>query len=78
MERFILSKTLNYELCNGESIRSLSPGSPYKYLGVLEDDIFQHSEVRSKVVKEYYRRVCLILKSELNARNKFSSVSTYA
>ena len=34
--------------------------------------------MRSKVVKEYYRRVRLILKSELNARNKFLSVNSYA
>jgi len=66
------------EMCNGESIRSLTPESAYKYLGILEADIFQPSEMGSKVVKEYYRRVRLILKSELNARNKFLSVNSYA
>ena len=66
------------DLCNGESICSLAPGSTYKYLGILEADVFQQSEMRSKVTKEYYQRVCLILKSEVNARNKFLSINAYA
>ena len=44
----------------------------------MEADVFQQSEVRDKVTKEYYRRVCLVLKSELNARNKFLSINAYA
>ena len=66
------------DLCNGESICSLALGSTYKYLGILEADVFQQSEMRNKVTKEYYRRVRLILKSELNSRNKFLSINAYA
>ena len=40
------------ELYNGESIRSLTPETAYKYLGILEADIFQQSKMRSKVVIE--------------------------
>ena len=75
LKRGKIYSTREIELCNGESICNLTPGSAYKYLGILEADIFQQSEMRSKVVKEYYRRVRLILKSELNARNKFLSVN---
>ena len=64
-------------LCNGESICSLALSCVYKYLGLLEADVFQQSEVRDKVTKKYYRRVCLVLKSELNARNKFLSINAY-
>ena len=66
------------DLCNGESICSMALGSTYKYLGILEADVFQQSEMRNKVTKEYYRRVRLILKSELNSRNKFLSINAYA
>ena len=65
-------------LCNGESIYSLALASAYKYLGLLEADVFQKSEVRDKVTKEYYQRIRLVLKSELKARNKFLSINAYA
>ena len=65
-------------LCNGESICRLAPASAYKYLDLLEADVFQQSEVRDKVTKGYYQRVRLVLKSEVNARNKFLSINAYA
>ena len=34
--------------------------------------------MNGKVTKEYYQRVCLVLKSELNTRNKFLSINAYA
>ena len=56
MEKFIL---LRIFLCNGESICSLALASAYKYLGLLEADVFQQSEVSDKVTKEYYKEFVL-------------------
>ena len=77
MEKCILFRILFCVMVN-LCICSLAPASAYKYLGLSEADVFQQSEVRDKVIKEYYRRVCLVLKSELNARNKFLSINAYA
>ncbi len=38
----------------------------YKYLGVLEADDIKHKEMKEKIRKEYFRRVKMILNSELN------------
>jgi hypothetical protein len=38
----------------------------YKYLGVLEADDIKHKEIKEKIRKEYFRRVKMILNSELN------------
>ena len=78
LKRGKVYSTQDIVLCNGESICSLALAPAYKYLGLLEADVFQQSEVRDKVTKEYYRKVHLVLKSELNARNKFLSINAYA
>ena len=41
----------------------------YKYLGMEEEEGLQHHQMKGKIQKEYQRRLDLILKSELNARN---------
>ena len=48
------------------------------YLGINEGDGIQHSAMKEKVRKEYYRRVRMILKSELNAANRFEAINTIA
>ena len=50
----------------------------YKYLGVDEGDSIQHAKMKEKVRKEYYRRVRLVLKTELNAANRFEVINTLA
>ena len=47
-------------------IRELEQEGVYKYLGINEGDGKQHVAMKEKVRKEYYRRVRLVLKSELN------------
>jgi len=41
----------------------------YKYLGVNKGDGVNHSFMKEKVRKEYYRRIRLVMKTELNAKN---------
>ena len=50
----------------------------YKYLGIKEGDCIQHSKMKEHTQKEYYRRIRMVLKSELNAINKIEAVNTVA
>ena len=50
----------------------------YKYLGVNEGDGIQHAKMKEKIRKEYYRRIRLVLGSELNAINKIDALNTLA
>ena len=43
-----------------------------------ECDLIQHSQMKEKIRKEYYRRVRLVLKSELNAANRIQAITTLA
>ena len=38
----------------------------------------QHYKMKVKIRKEYKRRIKLVLKSELNARNKIAAINTLA
>ena len=50
----------------------------YKYLGILESDKIKENDMKLQFVKEYKRRVRLILKSKLNGRNKITAINTWA
>ena len=49
-----------------------------KYLGVDESDGIQHSKIKKKIRKKYNRRVRLILRTELNGRNKIEAINSLA
>ena len=69
--------------CNGiqlpdeETIKSVEENG-YKYLGILELDKIMEGEMKRKFVKEYGRRLRLVLKSKLNGRNKIMAMNTWA
>ncbi|KAL9987105.1 hypothetical protein ACROYT_G001355 [Oculina patagonica] len=48
------------------------------HLCVDESDGIQHAKMKEKVRKEYYRRVRMVLKTELNAANRFEAINTLA
>jgi hypothetical protein len=50
-------------------IQELEQGKTYKYLGIEESVGIQHQQVKERLKQEYRRRLRMILKSELNARN---------
>ena len=54
-------------------IQELDQEVVYKYLSVDESDGIQHSKMKEKIRKEYNRRVRLILRTELNGRNKIEA-----
>ena len=59
-------------------IQDLDQAETYKYLGMEEGEGVQHHKMKVKIRKEYMRRIKLVLKSELNARNKIADINTLA
>jgi hypothetical protein len=59
-------------------IQELEQGKTYKYLGIEESDSIQHQQMKERLKKEYTRRLRMILKSELNAKNKSTATGTLA
>ena len=70
--------TGNIEISGDTAIQELNQEEVYKYLGVDESDGIQHSKMKGKIRKEYYRRVRLILRTELNGRNKMEAINSLA
>ena len=54
---------------NGLELNELEFGESYKYLGQDEDISYKGELNKERVVKEYYRRVRKIWKSELYSKN---------
>ena len=73
-----LTKTTDLELEVNTVIEELEQESTYKYLGVSKGDGIQHSAMKEKIRKEYYGRVRMVLKTGLNAANKFEAINTLA
>ena len=59
-------------------IQELEQGKTYKYLGIEESEGIQHQQMKDRLKKEYSRRLRMILKSELNARNKITAIGALA
>ncbi|XP_078348127.1 uncharacterized protein LOC144633190 isoform X1 [Oculina patagonica] len=73
-----LTETFDLQLDTDTCIKELDQENTYKYLGVDESDGIQHAKMKEKVRKEYYRRVRMVLKTELNAANRFEAINTLA
>ena len=46
----------------------------YTYLGIIELDKIKDNKMKDKIIKEYKRRLRLILKSKLNGKNKITAI----
>ena len=66
LEKGKIVKLVVIELPDGKVIKSLEKGESYKYLGILEADIFLEENMKLNVSKEYIRRLRKVLKSKLN------------
>jgi len=55
-------------------IQELEQGKTYKYLRTGESEGIQHQHMKERLKQEYSRRLRMILKSELNARNKITAI----
>ena len=65
-----------------ETIKGLEPGQVYKYLGVDlgvdESNGIQHSTMWERLCCEYFRRVKIVLRTELYGRNKVLAINGLA
>ena len=61
-----------------ETIKGLEPGQVYKYLGVDESNGIQHSTMRERLRREYFRRVKMVLRTELYGWNKVLAINGLA
>ena len=61
-----------------ETIKGLEPGQVYKYLGVDESNGIQHSTMRERLRREYFRRVRMVLRTELYGQNKVLAINGLA
>ena len=59
-------------------IQELEQGKTYKYLGIEESEGIQHQKMKERLKREYNRRLRMILKSELNVRNKITAIGALA
>ena len=58
-------------------IQELERGKTYKYLGIEEREGI-HQKMKERLKREYNRRLRMILKSELNVRNKITAIGALA
>ena len=65
-------------LNDNQVIQDLNQAETYKYLGMEDRERVQHHKIKVKIRKQYKRRIKLVLKSELNARNKITAIITLA
>ena len=61
-----------------DTIKCLEPDQVYKYLGVDESNGIQHSMMRERLRHEYFRRVKVVLRTELYGRNKILAINGFA
>ena len=68
----------NIDLDINTTIKELDHEGMYKYLGIEEGDGIQHNRMKEKIRKEYYRRTRLVLRTELNAKNRIQALNALA
>jgi hypothetical protein len=78
LEKGRVALTSPIDLDISTTIRELEQDKTYKYLGVNEGGRIQHSQMKEKIKREYYRRVRLILNTELNSQNRFIAINSLA
>ena len=69
-----LLKTYGIRLPDGQNVEDKCE-TGYIYLGILETDKVKKKEIKKKFIKEYLRRLRLILRLKLNGRNKIMEVN---
>jgi len=73
-----LTHSQNLVIDINREIQELEQGKTYQYLGIEEGEGIQHQKMKERLKQEYNRRLIMILKSELNARNKITAIGALA
>jgi hypothetical protein len=63
---------------NNRKIQELEQGKTYKYLGIEQSEGIHNQQMKDRLKHKCNRRLRMILKSELNARNKITAIGTSA
>ena len=67
-----------YSLINVGTIPNLNISDGYKYLGILQDFLFDDAKVKQIVLSEYQSQFCGVLSSHLNGHYKIIALNSYA
>jgi hypothetical protein len=59
-------------------IQEIEQGKTFKYLGIEESGGIQHQQMKEGLKKKYNRRLRIILKFELNAKNSITAIGALA
>ena len=73
-----LTFSQNLAIDTNREIQELEQGKTYKYLGIEESEGILHQQMKERLKQEYSRRLRMILKSELNSRNKITAIGALA
>ena len=76
LKREKLCKSEGIKLINRQAIKEVDDEG-YKYLGILELDKFMDREMKDIFWTEYLRRFKLVIKSQLNGKNKIKAANTW-
>jgi hypothetical protein len=69
-----LTHLQNLVIDTNRVIQELEQGKTYEYLGSDESEGIQQQQMKERLKQEYSRILRMILKSELNARNKITAI----
>ena len=58
--------------------QEVEQGKTYKYLGTEESEVIKHQQMKERLKQEHSRRLRMIMKTELNARNKITAIRALA
>ena len=78
LKRGILSKSEGINLPDDKVIKSVNADEGYKYLGVLQANQIMNRTMKTKICKEYKRRVRKLLETKLNSENLIKAINTWA
>ena len=70
-------RSVKIELLDGEVITKLDEKG-YKYLGILQSDTVMEKQMKGKIIREYFRRLKLLLKSKLHSGNLIKTINMWA
>ena len=77
IKRGRVKKSDNIILDNGEILKALDHNKQYRYLGFNEHQITDKNS-KAALKNEYFKRLKMLLKSELNSLNTISAINSYA
>ena len=77
LKRGKITKFDRISLPDGRVMKALIEGAGYKYLGTLQADQIQYTQMKEKVKTEYLRRVRKVLETKLNGGNIIKGVHTW-